>query len=182
MGERIRETEVYDLKHVLDGATITIDDRPVRLRLITPEDTDLWTEFVNECSSRSLWFRFLAPFTATPERARRFCDVDPAEELAVAAEMSGEDHRKLIGIARLVKDPLHGDAEYAVIISDPWQKKALGRLLTERCVDLAKHWGVKAINSQTVRENFPMTRVLQHCRFRIETKDGNMILMSLKLV
>ncbi|MDD5712055.1 MAG: GNAT family N-acetyltransferase [Smithellaceae bacterium] len=173
--------QVKALEHRLEDVTVTIDNQPIRLRLISGKDTALWTEFVNGCSSRSLWYRFLSPFSATPERAKRFCDVDPEKELAVVAEMTEDDRKKLVGIARLIKNPRCEEAEYAVIVSDPWQKKALGRILSERCVDLAKHWGVSVVSSETLMENFPMTRVLNHCQFKVETKDENMIFMSLKL-
>jgi hypothetical protein len=33
--------------------------------MLTHYDIDLWTEFVNSCSPRSLWLRFLSPFDVT---------------------------------------------------------------------------------------------------------------------
>lgn len=165
-------------ERVLTDREIRLNGQPVNLRLIGPNDTDLWTEFVNGCSAESLWFRFLSPFTATPEMAQRFCGIDPEEELAVVAETRENGCRKLIGIARLIKVPGHDDAEYAIIISDPWQKKSLGRILTERCVELARQWGVKVIHSESLRENFPMTKILHNCRFHLYGKEANILLMS----
>ncbi len=43
--------------------TLSVDNNPVRLRLINPKDIGLWTDFVNGCSEKSLWLRFLSPFS-----------------------------------------------------------------------------------------------------------------------
>jgi len=37
-------------------------------------------------------------FSATPERAQRFCNVNPEEEIAVVAEMKDGDKYKFLGI------------------------------------------------------------------------------------
>jgi acyl-CoA synthetase (NDP forming)/GNAT superfamily N-acetyltransferase len=175
------KSRITALDRFLAGDSLTIGNRPVHLRLLTHHDIGLWTEFVNGCSPRSLWLRFLSPFSATPERAQRFCDIDPDEEVAVVAEMTENDRKKLIAIARLIKCRSRDHAEYAVIVTDSWQKKTLGRLLSEKCLDLARHLDVRVVNAETVDENFPMTRVLNHCGFKMENKERNMFLMSLRL-
>jgi len=155
----------------------------VRLRLITSKDIGLWTDFVNGCSEKSLWLRFLSPFSATPERAQRFCNVNPEEEIALVAEMSTPDHnKKLLGIARLIKNTrCQDEAEYAIIISDPWQNKSLGITLSEQCIELAKNEGYKTIRAETLQENYAMIRIFRRCDFGFDGKDESMVSMSLKL-
>lgn len=166
----------------LRDETITIDRHPISLRLLTQNDIDLWTEFVNGCSPRSLWLRFLSPFSATPENARRFCIINPEEELAVVAEITSEDKRKLVGIARLIKNaPQHREAEYAVIISDQWQRKRLGGIMSDRCMKLAESWGVKTVRAETIHNNYRIIKILNKCHFRVEGIDGNMVMMSRSL-
>jgi len=166
----------------LTDEVILVDNDPISLRLITQNDIDLWTEFVNGCSPRSLWMRFLSPFCATPENARRFCTINPDEELAVVAEITKEDQRKLVGIARLIKNaPHHKEAEYAVIISDQWQRRKLGGILSERCMKLAKSWGVKTLRAETIHGNYRMVKILNKCNFKMEGIDGNMVMMSANL-
>ncbi len=146
-------------------------------------DKGLWTDFVNGCSQQSLWLRFLSPFSATPERAQRFCDIDPEEEFAVIAETIEDNRRKVIGIARVIKITFNNDneAEFAIIVSDPWQRKTLGHLLSELSVGLAKNCGIKNVVSETLQENHPIIRVLKRCQFKVERKEGNMFTLSLKL-
>ncbi len=177
-GVRQRTTISDSIARHLKQDRLVIDNVPLRLRLINQSDIDSWMNFVNGCSPRSLWMRFLSPFVPTPQRARRFCDLDPAREVAVVAEMTEDDHSKLVGIARLLKDPGCKEADYALIVADPWQRKMLGCLMSEQCLELARHWGVNKVKAETIQQNFPMLRVLKHCNFSLEFKDGNMVFMS----
>lgn len=174
--------ETTAITQALTDEVFLLDNDPISLRLITQNDIDLWTEFVNGCSPRSLWLRFLAPFSATPENARRFCTINPEEELAVVAEITKNDQRKLIGIARLIKNaPHHKEAEYAVIISDQWQRRKLGGILSQRCMKLAKNWGVEILRAETIHGNYRMVKILSKCNFKTEGIDGNMVMMSANL-
>lgn len=163
----------------LAEASVTMDGKPVQFRFLTHQDKRLWTEFVNSCSERSLWLRFLSPFSPTPERAERFCNIDPEEELAVVAERFEEQHRKLIAVARLVRCRDRDQAEYAVIVTDAWQKMTLGRILSELCVELAAQLDFRIVHAETVLENFPMTRILNRCRFELRKKEENMVRLAL---
>ncbi|HPL32599.1 MAG TPA: acetate--CoA ligase family protein, partial [Smithellaceae bacterium] len=119
-GVRRRSAMTDSIARHLTKDTLSVDNMPVRLRLINPKDIALWTDFVNSCSPKSLWLRFLSPFSATPERAQRFCNVNPEEEVALVAEARMGDQHKFLGIARLIKNKrCEGEAEYAIIISDP---------------------------------------------------------------
>jgi len=178
-----RQSAIADsIARHLTRDTLSIDNLPVRLRLINPKDVGLWTDFVKSCSEKSLWLRFLSPFSATPERAQRFCNVDPEEEIAVVAEMKDGDKYKFLGIARLIKNKLcEGEVEYAIIVSDPWQNKSLGYTLSEQCIELARREGYKTIRAETLRENYAMIRIFRRCDFNFASRDGNMVSMTLDL-
>ena len=176
-----REALLRTLDTCLSGRTFTIDDREIRFRLLKKEDAELWTEFVNGCSPESLWYRFMVPFRATPERAQRFCDIDPQRELAIVAEMDEGARRRIVGIARLIRISDSNRAEFAVIVSDPLQRRTLGRTLSEVSVGMVRQWGVESVFSETLMENHAMIKVLKRCRFTVEERNGNMFTMSLKL-
>jgi acetyltransferase len=162
--------------------TLSVDNNPVRLRLLNHKDVGLWTDFVNGCSEKSLWLRFLAPFSATPERAQRFCNLNPEEEVAVVAEMKVGDQYKFLGIARLIKNKrCAGEAEYAIIVSDPWQHRYLGATLSRQCIELARKEGYKAIRAETILQNYAMINIFRRCDFALDAKDENMVSMLLNL-
>ncbi len=181
-GVRRQSVMADSITRHLTRYSLSVDDRPVRLRLITPGDIGLWTDFVNSCSKNSLWLRFLSPFSATPERAQRFCNFDPEEEIAIVAEMKDGDKYQFLGIARLIKNKrCEGEAEYAVLISDLWQNKSLGHILSEQCIELAKKEGYKTIRAETLQQNYSMLRIFRRCDFVLDSKDENMVSMALKL-
>jgi RimJ/RimL family protein N-acetyltransferase len=173
---------IKGLDRFLADKSFTVGNRSVALRLLTNHDIDLWTEFVNSCSPRSLWLRFLSPFSATPETAQRFCNINPDEEVAVVAEMTEDHQKKLIAIARLIRCQPSDEAEYAVIVTDSWQQNRLGRMLSTACLNLAKQLHFSVVNAETIQENFPIIKVLNHFHFKMKSKERNMILMSLRLM
>ena len=169
------------LENSLSERILNVDDIPVRFRLLKSSDKELWTDFVNGCSQEALWLRFLSPFSPTPERAHRFCEIDPGQECAIIAETSEGNCRKVIGIARLIRLSAQNEAEYAVIISDIWQRKTLGFLMSEISIDLARKWGVTSVTAETIRENYPIIKILKRCRFQVNGKCGNMVSLSLRI-
>ena len=54
-------------------------------------------------------------------------------------------------------------------------------MLSELCLNLAKHLDFRVVNAETVQENFPILRVLNHFHFKMKNKERNMILMFLRL-
>jgi acetyltransferase len=180
-GLRRRDSLIQSLERHLSGRSFVSGNKPVRFRALRPGDKELWTDFVNGCSQDSLWLRFLSPFSPTPERAHRFCDIDPHNEFAIVAETMEHDRRKVIGIARLIKLNIENKAEYAVIVSDVWQRKTLGFQLSQMSVELARHWGVSSVTAETIHQNYPIIKVLKRCRFRVQERYGNMVSLSLKL-
>ncbi len=178
---RQHKNRLEELNRALKDRSFTLNDSRIHLRLLTHDDIPLWTEFVKSCSERSLWMRFLSPFSPTPDNARRFCDIDPDEEVAVVAETVEQGRCKLVAIARLIKCGDTGQAEYAVIVTDKWQQKTLGRLLLEACLDLARRLNIRVVNAEILQENFPMNKVLNHCHFTLHAKERNMLLLSRNL-
>jgi acetyltransferase len=143
----------------------------VILRPIKPEDEPLWHELLASCSRESIWSRFRYSFRETThEMATRFCYLDYDRELAIVAEVEDGGKRKLAAVGRLVADPDHERAEYAVLVGDPWQSHGLGGLLTDYCLEIARDWRLRRITAETSPDN---TRMLAIFRDRGFDLDGN---------
>jgi acetyltransferase len=109
------------------------------------------------CSFETIRARFRYSFKGTThEMASRFCFIDYDREMAIVAELEEADGHKLVGVGRLVADPEHETAEYAVLVGDAWQGQGLGLKLTEYCLEIARIWGLKTIVATTERTNFRM--------------------------
>jgi len=145
------------------------DGTKVLLRPIKPEDEPLWFEMLASCSRETIYSRFRYFFNwQSHEVAARFCYIDYDREIAIVAEITEGTKRKLLGVGRLIADPDHETVEYAVLIVDAWQKKELGSILTEFCMEVARHWSLKRIVAQTTAENRPMIAVFEKFGFSIK--------------
>lgn len=76
-----------------------------------------------------------------------------------------------MGIGRLVADPMKVSAEYAVLVGDAWQDKGLGGVLTDRCLEIARDWGVKKITAVTTADNPRMIAVFTKRDFSVRFDD-----------
>lgn len=138
------------------------DGTPVLLRPIKPEDEPLWLEMLGSCSKESLYFRFRHFFHwHTHEVASRYCYIDYDREIAIVAETENDGKRQLIGIGRLIADPGYENVEFAILITDAWQNRDLGNLLTDYCIAIARQWNPKRIIAQTTTDNPRMIKVFE---------------------
>jgi acetyltransferase len=144
------------------------DGIEVTLRPIKPEDEPLWMALLAGCSKESIYSRFRYFFHwQSHEVATRFCYIDYDREIAIVAEIIEGGVRKLLGVGRLIADPDHESVEYAVLITDAWQKKELGSILTDYCMEIAKRWKLKRIVAQTTADNRPMISVFEKRGFTV---------------
>ena len=145
------------------------DGTPVLLRPIRPEDEPLWQELLDSCSSKSLFDRFQYVFTRTHEVAARFCFIDYDREMAIVAEVSEGGRQRLVGVGRLVAGSDRETTEYAVLVTDAWQGKGLGSLLTDYCLQIAKDSGTQRIVAITTADNVRMLGVFRRRKFELKT-------------
>lgn len=155
------------------------DGTPVTLRAIKPEDEPLWLELLASCSKESIYSRFRYNFHYdSHEVATQFCYIDYAREIGMVAEIEEDGKKKLIGVGRLISDLDHESAEYAVLITDAWQKKDLGTILTEYCYEIAKNWGVKRVAAETTKDNQAMIQVFKKLGFDVNYNQDTTVSVS----
>jgi acetyltransferase len=144
------------------------DGTPLVFRPIKPEDEPMWFDLLRSCSRESLYQRFQYVFHwDTHEVASRYCFIDYDREMAVVAEQSENGKKKLLGVGRMVADPDHITAEYAILVTDAWQNRGVGALLTDYCFEVARQWGVKRIVAQTASDNVRMIAIFKSRGFEI---------------
>ncbi len=159
--------------------TKLLDGQPILLRPIKPEDEPMWLELLGSCSKESIYSRFRYNFHYdSHEIATQFCYIDYAREIAIVAEVMEEGHKRLIGVGRLIADLDHETVEYAVLISDAWQKKELGTMLTEYCVDIAKNWHLKRVVAETTKDNQAMISVFKKLGFEVNFNQDTTVSVS----
>ncbi len=153
------------------------DGTSVCLRPIRPEDEPMWLDLLGSCSKDAIYHRFRYDFYFdSHEVASQFCFIDYDREIAIVAEHEEEDGTKeLIGVGRLIADPDVEMMEYAILITDKWQKKELGYTLTKYCLEIAKSRGIKKLAAETTRDNKPMISVFRKLNFKIRFNEDTTV-------
>jgi acetyltransferase len=152
------------------------DGTRVLLRPIKPEDEPLWLEMLGSCSKESIYHRFRYDFHFdSHEVATQFCYIDYSREIGMVAEIDYEGRKRLIGVGRLISDPYLETAEYAVLITDEWQAKELGFILTSYCEEIARKAGVKQMMAITTRDNQPMISVFKKLGFEVNYDESTTV-------
>ncbi len=155
------------------------DGTEITLRPIKPEDEPLWLELLASCSKESIYHRFRYDFYFdSHDVASQFCFIDYDREIAIVAEVEEEGHKKIIGVGRLIADPDVEVMEYAILITDAWQKKELGFTLTNYCMEIAKSRGVKILAAETTKDNKPMISVFRKLNFKIRFNEDTTVSVS----
>ena len=155
------------------------DGKKVTLRPIKPEDEPLWLEMLGSCSKDSIYHRFRYDFHfKSHEIATEFCYIDYDREMAIVAEVEQDGKRLMVGEGRLIADPDLEMAEYAVLVADPWQKKDLGFLLTEYCLQIARIVGVKRVAAETTTDNKAMLNLFKKLGFTLIFNEDTTVTIS----
>jgi acetyltransferase len=149
------------------------DGTPVTIRPIRPEDEPSMVGFHEGLSPRSVYFRY---FTAAQlrqrvahERLSRLCFVDYDREIALVVE----NGKEILGVGRLVKLHATNEAEFALIVSDGWQKQGLGTRLLAMLVEIGRDEKLDAIRGTILAENREMQHVAEKLGFQVRGEAGD---------
>ncbi|NCC73714.1 MAG: bifunctional acyl-CoA synthetase/GNAT family N-acetyltransferase [Sphingobacteriia bacterium] len=155
------------------------DGTETLLRPIKPEDEPLWLEMLGSCSKEAIYSRFRYNFHFdSHEVATQFCYIDYARELGIVAEIEENGRKKLIGVGRLIADPDLENVEYAILITDAWQRKDLGKILTQYCTEIARVNNFKHIFAETTKDNKPMISVFKKLGFEVSFNQDTTVSVS----
>jgi acetyltransferase len=152
------------------------DGSEILLRPIKPEDEPLWLDLLASCSKESIYHRFRYDFYFdSHDIASQYCFIDYDREIAIVAEVEEDGKKKLIGVGRLIADPDVEVMEFAILITDAWQKKELGFTITNYCMEIAKMRGIKILAAETTKDNKPMISVFRKLNFKIRFNEDTTV-------
>ena len=155
-----------------DGTVITI-------RPISAADLALEQEFVKGLSASTGYQRLMSARRPSLEELRRFTDIDHERELALIATTPVQGRERQIGVARYVKESSPGDAEFAIVLSDDWQRRGLGTRLLVSLLVAAKSHGVRQLVGTTMSENRGMLALGRKLGFRLALDPGSATVTNL---
>src|SRR5262249_23115617 len=165
-----------------------VDGTAFVLRPIRPEDEPLLVAFHATLSDRTVSLRYFHPMKLSArvahERLTRICFIDYDREMALVAEATGpeEGDRQILGVGRLSKIRGTDDAEFAIVISDRFQRQGLGEAILSRLLQIARDEKISRIFGFILPENVAMKRICEKLGFRLEHRaDDSAIHAEIKL-
>jgi acetyltransferase len=145
------------------------DGTPVTIRPIRPEDEPTMVKFHETLSERSVYLRYFHLMNleqrTTHERLTRICFIDYDREMALVAETA--DH-EILGVGRMSK--VHGtrEAEVAVLISDKWQGRGLGKELLSRLLVVGADEKLERLTADILPDNRSVMRICEKLGFSLK--------------
>lgn len=144
------------------------------LRPIRPEDAEPLQDFIRDLSDESRYMRFVSMLRElTPRMLARYTSIDYDRELALVATITtpNPEHRgfpkeSIIGFAHYLRNADGRGAEYALAISDDWQRRGLGAKLMRGLIEAAKTQGLTYIDGFVLANNRPMLGLMTSLGFR----------------
>ena len=146
----------------------------VMLRPIKPEDEPLWLEMFKSFSEEAIRYRFFQILKDTPHEVRvRYCNIDYDREIAIVAELTEKDRKKILGVGRLSMEPDRKSGELAFIITDQWQGLGLGTKVVDYVIEIAKEMGVETVYAIMLPDNYRALNLTKKMGFKLEyLEDG----------
>ncbi len=146
-----------------NGTNIVI--RPIR-----PEDVDLEQNFTRELSDEAKYFRYMSSVQElTPEMLMRFTQIDYHYEMALIATTEEENREVELGVARYVINPDKKSCEFALVVSDKWQRQGIGHRLMHNLMEVARDRGLERMEGEVLSNNFKMLDLMKSLNFYIAT-------------
>jgi acetyltransferase len=142
------------------------DGREAIVRPIRPEDEPLIIALHAAHSEHTIRMRFFSMVkTLSRESLIRLCHLDYDREMALTAVLQEDDQPRLLGVSRYYLHPETGEAEFALVVSDAYQRQGLGRHLMQRLIDIARERGVQRLVGKVLAENTPMLNLMRSLGF-----------------
>ena len=143
---------------------------PILIRPIRADDKHLLEEGLTNLSETSVQRRFLSPKQRfTRSELRYLTEVDGWDHVALVAESPTQPARRLIAVARYVRDPEQPDsAEAAIVVADDFQRRGLGSLLVEELGRRARMRGVRRFTATMAGDNVPAQKLFERLTRHVE--------------
>ncbi len=154
------------------------DGTPVIIRPIRPEDEPLMVKFHQNLSERSVYYRYFSSLKLSEriahDRLTRICFNDYDREIALVADYKAPNgEHEILGVGRLTKSRGLNEAEFALVISDQWQRRGLGTELLKLLVQVARNEKLDRITAEILQDNHEMQQLCTKGGFHLKHELGS---------
>jgi acetyltransferase len=165
-----RPTPTYP-SHLVQRLTLR-DGTVVTIRPIRPEDADIEQAFVRGLSPQSRYFRFMETVRElSPRMLEHLTRIDYDLHMALIAVTEKDGAEIEIGVARYVIEADRSRCEFAIVISDGWQRRGLGTALLRALMDTARAAGIPTMYGDVLSGNAGMLRLVSKLGFSAQPSE-----------
>ncbi|TVQ08611.1 MAG: GNAT family N-acetyltransferase [Leptolyngbya sp. DLM2.Bin27] len=166
----------YPTQYIWPGRDAATTIRPIR-----PEDEPLIIAFHELVSDYSIYLRYFHTIKYSTrishDRLTRICFNDYDREIALVAEVSAPDP-KIIGVCRLTQKHGLPEAEFAMLVADPYQGQGFGTELLSRLIEVARAEGLTRLTGEILAENDGMQHLCRRVGFQLQPTTESGILSA----
>jgi acetyltransferase len=146
---------------------------PITIRPIRPEDEPLMVKFHETLSERSVYFRWLHVLHLSQriahDRLIGICFIDYDREMALVGDLynSETQQHEIIGVGRLITIREANEAEFALLVTDQFQRQGLATELLRRLIEFARNEKIQRLTGDILVENTGMQAVCKKLGFHV---------------
>ncbi|HEY4251141.1 MAG TPA: GNAT family N-acetyltransferase [Roseomonas sp.] len=163
----------------LDGSRLLI--RPIR-----PEDATALGEFFRALAPEDVRFRFFSALKELPPAmTARLTQIDYDREMAFCAvRREAGRHDRILGVARLIREPGGESGEFSVVVVPAMKGKGVASALMQRILDWGRDQGMRHAAGQILADNRPMLAFMRTLGFAIHRlpEDDSVVEARMNLV
>jgi acetyltransferase len=136
------------------------------LRPVLPQDQGLLQDFYESLSPRSRRLRFHGAVKGlSPQALSAMAEVDPARHLALVVTFVSEGVETLVADARYVVDETGRGGEFAIAVSDVWQRRGIAARALAGLVKAARLQGLDWLWGDVLDGNAAMLGLMERAGF-----------------
>lgn len=141
----------------------------------------LFLQMLQDLSPGSAYFRFGRHdlVDLSEDRILAICNPDPTRMVHFVVKATTGCGTRLAGNARYEIETA-GQAEFVILVADPWQNCGVGRCLMQALIERASRDGLHSLHAQVLPSNRPMQQFLMKMAFEIERDSGKQPLRFIK--
>ncbi len=135
------------------------------IRSIGPADRDAFQAFVQGMSDETRTNRFFSPVRElSPAILEALTEPDNKRHVGLIALEDGQ----IVGEARYVQLGQSGRGEFAIAVTDEWQRQGIGARLLGALQAAARSAGLLFLGGEVLRTNAPMLRFSRRAGFQLK--------------
>jgi GNAT superfamily N-acetyltransferase len=153
--------EIHDSWQLKNGTAVTI-------RAAHSGDDPLLQALVRSLSLQSRYRRFFSPIhELAPDLLTRFVQANPRGTVSLLAVVYADGEERAIGMAQYVAEPYPERGDFAIVVTDAWQRIGIATRLLRNLICIARAAGIERLEGDILAENAPMLSLLASMEFEV---------------